>query len=357
MTTDIETRPVLLLGSVPLQSAGDVFEQAGSRLGSLLGAVPDGETGERLAFILWLMDRWRTKPGLAIVEEMTFHDPTTGGPRTVPFFGLAPGFGADQVDWSPMGYADFAVRSYAEFTEARAAGALPAGVRFQVALPTPAGFALLFPHDRDAVLPGIEREMASEVAKVLAGIPDHDLTIQWDAPGEVMAIERIRQEGAHPGAAAELLELATASLARMIAPIPDSVAVGVHLCYGDPDGHHVIEPNDSSLMVDFTTRLIELVERRVDYVHMPVPIERDDNAYFAPLDDLELPAETMLYLGLVHLEDGVEGAGRRAQTAIKHVPRFGIAAECGLGRERPGDVSALLELHREVAEAEFAALA
>lgn len=355
MTTDIETRPVLLLGSVPLPSAGEVFEQAGARLGSLLGAVPDGETGERLAFILWLMDRWRTKPGLAIVDELTFHDPTTGGPRTVPFFGLAPGASADDIDWSPMGYAEFALRSYSEFTQARRTGALPADVRFQVALPTPAGFALLFPNDRDAVLPGIEREMASEVAKVVEGIPHDELTIQWDAPGEIMAIERIRQEGGEPGSDAAVLELATASLARLVTAIPEPVVVGVHLCYGDPDGHHVIEPKDSSVMVDFTNRFVELVGRRVDYVHMPVPVERDDDDYFAPLGGVRLPPETTLYLGLVHLEDGVEGAGRRARAAAQRVPRFGIAAECGLGRERPEDVSALLDLHREVADSELVA--
>ncbi len=353
MTRDFEPRPVLLLGSVPLNSAGEVFAEAGERLGSLLNAVPDGETGERLAFILWLMDHWRNKPGLAVIDEMSFHDPTTGGPRTVPFFGLAPGASAEEIDWSPMGYADFALRSYAEFTEARQAEALPNDVRFQVALPTPAGFALLFPQDRDAVLPGIEREMASEVTKVLAGILHRDLTTQWDAPGEIMAIERIRQEATQAGADAELLELATGSLARMIAPIPESVVVGVHLCYGDPDGHHVIEPKDSSVMVDFTNRLIELVERRIDYVHMPVPIERHDDAYFAPLDGLRLSSDTMLYLGLVHLEDGVEGASRRMRSAAKRLPRFGVGGECGLGRERPADVSALLDLHREVAEAEF----
>ena len=39
-----------------------------------------------------------------------------------------------------------------------------------------------------------------------------------------------------------------------------------------------------------------------------VLIERDDDAYFAPLADLQLPAETELYLGLVHRQDGAEGA-------------------------------------------------
>jgi hypothetical protein len=46
-------RPVLLVGSVPLESPSAVFAEAGARLGSLAKRVPDGETGVRKDWIFW----------------------------------------------------------------------------------------------------------------------------------------------------------------------------------------------------------------------------------------------------------------------------------------------------------------
>ncbi|MBV8451855.1 MAG: hypothetical protein JOZ29_06230 [Deltaproteobacteria bacterium] len=58
---------------------------------------------------------------------------------------------------------------------------------------------------------------------------------------------------------------------------------------------------------------------------------------------------TELYLGLVHLTDGLEGAKRRVAAASGVISDFGIAAECGLGRHQPDTIGRLLRLHREIA--------
>lgn len=86
---------------------------------------------------------------------------------------------------------------------------------------------------------------------------------------------------------------------------------------------------------------------------MPVPIARDDDAYFEPLRRLAVPEGTELYLGLVHFRDGVEGTQRRIATARRAVSTFGVATECGMGRrtpERGGGYTLLdlLEIHTEV---------
>ena len=86
-------------------------------------------------------------------------------------------------------------------------------------------------------------------------------------------------------------------------------------------------------------------------MHLPVPIERDDEAYFAPLQGLDLPDGTDLYLGLVHHEDGVEGAMRRIAAASTAASRFGIATECGLGRGPEERTAPLLDLHARIIEA------
>lgn len=82
---------------------------------------------------------------------------------------------------------------------------------------------------------------------------------------------------------------------------------------------------------------------------MPVPIERDDDAYYAPLAALKLSAGTELYLGLVHVKDGCEGTLRRMKAAKKVVPQFGIATECGISRARTPEMArAIMQVHADV---------
>ena len=78
---------------------------------------------------------------------------------------------------------------------------------------------------------------------------------------------------------------------------------------------------------------------------MPVPRDRVDDAYYAPLTGLQLPAQTELYLGLIHHQDH-SGDKQRIATAQKVVPSFGIASECGWGRTDPERVPGLIESHR-----------
>ena len=104
-------------------------------------------------------------------------------------------------------------------------------------------------------------------------------------------------------------------------------------------------------MVDFANQLTTQLKHPLRWVHMPVPRDRDDDAYFSPLKELKLNPGTELYLGLVHDTDGAAGTLRRLAVAKKFVTSFGIATECGMGRRPPKTIPALLDLHREVADA------
>ena len=83
---------------------------------------------------------------------------------------------------------------------------------------------------------------------------------------------------------------------------------------------------------------------------MPVPRDRHDDAYAAPLKDLKLNPETELYIGCVHHTDGVEGTVGRLETAEQFASDFGIATECGFGRRDPNTLPELLDIHAEVAD-------
>ena len=91
------------------------------------------------------------------------------------------------------------------------------------------------------------------------------------------------------------------------------------------------------------------VKREINWIHMPMPRNRTDDAYFAPLRRLQLHPETELYLGLVHFTDGVEGTRRRVAVAQKVVADFGVATECGMGRRNPETIPELLRIHSKVA--------
>ncbi len=120
-----------------------------------------------------------------------------------------------------------------------------------------------------------------------------------------------------------------------------------HLCYGDP--RHKACPSSRKtfqLASPFTTvSQIYSIEAWTG-IHMPVPRAGRMTPIFAPLKGLTTSASTEIYLGLVHLTDGIEGTRKRLQTARRHLTGFGIATECGFGRRDPATVEELLDIHR-----------
>jgi hypothetical protein len=61
---NVKGRPVLLVGSVPLESLSAVFEAVGTKLGKLAKRVPDGETEARKEWILWQADGFKSAKDL-----------------------------------------------------------------------------------------------------------------------------------------------------------------------------------------------------------------------------------------------------------------------------------------------------
>src|SRR5665647_1615176 len=119
--------------------------------------------------------------------------------------------------------------------------------------------------------------------------------------------------------------------------------------YGDSNHKHVVEPDDMGDMVAVANRLSADIKRPINLIHMPVPRDRADDAYFAPLARWRLKPETELCLGLVHYSDGVAGTRQRLAVAERHAARFSIATECGFGRRDPATIPELLRIHAETA--------
>jgi hypothetical protein len=337
---------VHLVGSVGLDTVGEVFDTCGLLLAPYLKRVPDGEPGGRRLWISWQFAVLRANPYLQ--ADTSTH--RAGGVGFHPIK-LADGVKPEDLRFGELGYAREARASYLDFVAARERGVLPRDARFQVCLPTP--FAVIAPFAaadaRDAILPAYERAMLAEITALAAAIPHRDLAIQWDVCIEmVMWDGRWRGGPPFPG----MDKVFAAMFERLSAPVPRDVELGFHLCYGDLDGQHFVQPVDATKMVELANLITVNAKRPIAWMHMPVPIERDDDAFYAPLRNLALPADTELYLGLVHARDGVAGTMRRVAAARKFRTGFGIGSECGIARGRTPDiVKEFLNVHAAAAKA------
>jgi methionine synthase II (cobalamin-independent) len=335
---------VHLVGSIGLDTVDDVFRTAGDVLGPYLRRVPDGEVGGRKLWISWQYP---------LLRASTFLRPDPSGAvrptNRFQLLTLAEGVSPADIRFGELGYAREARASYQDFVAAREQAVLPRHVRFQVSLPTP--FAVVSSVVTADALPAVEaayeRAMIAEVAALCRHIPHRDLCIQWDICNEMIAWDG-QQTGAVPHAdqpREELLERQR----RLCANIPADVEVGIHLCYGDFAGRHFVEPKDAARMVEFANALARTATHKLAYIHMPVPVERNDDAFYRPFAELKLPQGTQLYLGVVHAKDGVEGTRARIAAAQRYVSDFGVATECGMARARSEEiVRSLLTIHAEV---------
>lgn len=340
----------LLVGSVNFDDAETTMRTAAEMLGPRLRRIPDGEVGKRFHWIMFQPDVLGEADGIERIGDEPI--PFKAGIDARPLR-IADGVDASSIQLPPLGYADAALESYAVFTRLREEGVVPTGTRFQVSLPTTVAVvsSFFFGADRAAIDPVYTAALLREVDGILAAIPHDDLAIQWDVASEMGVIEAAPAFGRvmdvwwegdpFPGLVARL--------AALIDAVPADVEVGVHLCYGDVAEKHFFEPTDAANLVRYANAVTAASARPLTWLHLPVPIERDDEAYFAPLAGLEYDGE--LYLGLVHREDGAKGAERRIATARRFAPMFGVATECGIGRAPEGSTEGILRTHAEVASA------
>ncbi len=177
---------------------------------------------------------------------------------------------------------------------------------------------------------GDDLDVLREIEVLCKEIPHADLCIQWD-----YCIEMLQFDGwTGLPAPKDMVRAFSERLERISPIIPAEVELDFHHCYGDLDGKHYIEPRDSSKMVELAKLILDRTPRRVNYIHMPVPISRKDEEFYAPLKELKGHPATEFYLGLVHAADGVEGTRKRMEIARKYLPGFGIASESGMARGR-----------------------
>lgn len=331
---------VHLVGSIGLDSVEEIMRTAGTTLGRRLKRVPDGEVGPRR---LWLSFQY------PLLRSSPFLRPDPGGAvratSKFPKLCLAEGVREDEISFGELGYAREARASYLDFLSSRQRGEIPAQARFQVFQPTPMGviYAFCIEQDIEIIDRVYEKAMIAEVEAICRAIPHHDLCIQWDFCHEMIILDGQSQDW-FPLKNADMTAI-MARMRRICAAVPAAVELGVHLCYGDFGASHFIQPRDAGRMVDVANAMAQTIQRPITYIHFPVPLKRNDEAYFAPFANLKLAPHTEIYLGLVHLAEGVEGVARKLAQARAFTRVDAISTECGIARARkPALVRQILEL-------------
>ncbi|HTH33228.1 MAG TPA: hypothetical protein VL976_02540 [Xanthobacteraceae bacterium] len=342
-------RNVYLVGSVPMASAAAVFETVSAALGPRIKRLPDGETGPRGDWITWLEPVFADNSAFQKSGEFfRVHASGTGRER----YALKRGFAPIDVRFDNLFYADIAKASYAEFKRLKDAGKIAAGTKFQVDLVPAHSVIWLFLVDalHAPIDPLYNDAVKREIDKICAAIPHQELAIQFDVASAVFARLERNEASSYGRTKAETQATFSDIVVDLGNSVPRDVDLLYHLCYGDSNHRHVVEPTDMTDMVEFANRLSRNIKRPIELIHMPVPRNRADDAYFAPLNALKLRPETELCLGLVHHTDGIEGTKRRLATAKKYVSNFSIATECGFGRRDPRTIPELLSIHAAVAD-------
>ena len=178
---------VLLVGSVPLRSAEEVFQVMAAELGDRLRRVPDGETGPRSDWIVWQY------PVLSSRPEFEVCPPGPDQHRALPRLRIRDGESLDTLRFDDLGYAQAALSSFEVFARRKRDGQIPPHCRFQVSLPTPLApiAAFVAAEDQSRIEPLYEARIFHELATIFEAIPHDQLAVQWDTNFEFAMLDGV----------------------------------------------------------------------------------------------------------------------------------------------------------------------
>ena len=105
-------------------------------------------------------------------------------------------------------------------------------------------------------------------------------------------------------------------------------------------------PPDLGRTPGLANAFVAAAGRRVDWIHIPT-LDRTDDAFYSALAGLK-PDGARVFLGMIHHTESFE---QRLAAARRHLPEFGLAAYCGLGRSPASEMPAVLAAHLRAVDA------
>jgi hypothetical protein len=350
-------RAALLVGSMPFADEEACMTEALDALGTHLFALPDGEIGDksplfpkgnRIAWVMYAIEMltadqesWQiVKPAVRGADGLAVNYQSIQKlkPRHSP---------AAMPQHVSLGYDGFFRCSYPRFKQLAAERGL-AHLKFQMGIPTgfAMGFAFASALDWLRYTNAFNTVLAREVNRMLEDAGD-DLVVQIELPAEVYAASIL------PG---PLMGLSLRPLYDLLGKIRPATQIGIHLCLGDFHNEAIVHPKTLDKLVAFSNRMVAgwPSAQRLAYVHYPFAegaiAPRTDAAYYRPLRDIRLPAQTHFVAGFVHEGLSLEENKRLLDTIEQARGQVvAVASSCGLGRRSPDDARKVLELTRQLA--------
>jgi hypothetical protein len=364
MAVDPSIQGVHLVGSIPgLNSSEDVFRTVCKALPGRLKRIPDGETGSRNYFTYFQSFAFQAAGASTADMLVDFTDNAyKGKTQELEEEQVAEAVNKLEENGFKTGYDDAAVESYATFRKLKEEGVIGKDVRFQVGLPT--ALSVIGPFIERAYQTKVEifyeKALLDALERIQKEIPHQDLAIQID-----LAVDTAISEGVYITPWWEPVRQGVIDrILCLFNAIDADVSAGFHFCYGlylsrfvptltdgslgDMDHKHWLEPPSLKVVTENFLMIHAGAKRSIDFVHMPVPKDRSDEAYFEPLEKLDGKLrDTEVYLGLVHYDDE-EGTKERIQTASKYLREFGVATECGMGRTPVDQIDNIYQISKDV---------
>lgn len=338
-------RSVHLVGTVPAPDSATAFELFATRLGDHLPPwIPDGETGDRLDWVLRIVEELRRHPDLRLARDGDWSDYDT-----TPYFEVAP---QRRFETLELDYSRHFAQSWPAFQEFRRSR--DPAVVLQVGIPSHLDLALIafgFKPTRALTnLAPFRDATVREITRIHDRAGD-DVVFQLEIPIPLILLTRV--PGPIRGPVAARL---AAELIKAIRRSPAGARFGVHLCYGDMNHEAMGDPTDSGPLVQLANALIAAwpASQRLEFIHAPFARGRRppplDPTFYAPLAGLRLPGGTRFAAGIVHEDLGLDELRQLRDRIEALVARtVDVGAACGLGRRDRERAEANLRLSRDVA--------
>src|SRR5262249_60635836 len=121
-----------------------------------------------------------------------------------------------------------------------------------------------------------------EIDKIAAAIPHEELAIQFDVASAVFARLERNEASRYGRTKAEMQDTFAGILVDLGNHVPADIDLLYHLCYGDSNHRHVVEPTDMGDMAEFANRVSRDIARPIQLIHMPTPRNPSDHVSVAP---------------------------------------------------------------------------
>src|SRR4051794_1105720 len=153
-----------LNGSLPLEDAETVFRTVAEVSGDSVKRIPDGETGDRHAWIMAQESRLASNP---VLEKAPAAPGGYEGEERLDSFRLKPGVDPSELVLD-LGYSAAAESSYELFKKLKADGVIASDARFQVSIPTRMAIVMrwISPEQQELLSPVFDEALRAEAQKI-----------------------------------------------------------------------------------------------------------------------------------------------------------------------------------------------